>query len=310
MSALTLVEAAKIAADNGETKKAGVISLYAENSDIMSAMRFEGIMGNAITFTQEGDLPTTAFRGVNEAYTASNGKFNPQKEALYIAGGDLDVDKFIIKTQGMEVRSKHEALKVKALSQAITDTVLKGDNSSDPREFDGFQVRCTGDQLIAAGSTASGTALSLAKLDQLIDSVDSPTHLVMSPALRRRFMAAFRSSTFPNITQTKDDVGRMVIQYGDLPILVGYPKNKNTAILPFEEACTSGSALGTSIYCVNFSENGVVGISNGGIDVRDLGELDTAPVWRTRVEWYLGLMVQSPYSIARLYSIADAAITA
>src|ERR1041385_2337317 len=170
MGALTLVEAAKLAADAGDTKKAGIISLYAEKSDILNAMRFEGISGNAISFTQEGDLPSTAFRGVNEGFTPSVGNFNPQKEALTIAGGDLDVDRFLIKTQGMEVRSRHEALKVKALAQNVTDVILEGSNATDPREFDGWKTRVTeATQLIDDGSTANGAALSLKKLDQLID---------------------------------------------------------------------------------------------------------------------------------------------
>lgn len=316
MSALTLVEAAKLAGDAGETKKAGVIAMYAERSDILNAMRFDGIGGNALTFTQEGDLPTTAFRGVNEAYTASTGTFNKQTESLYIAGGDLDVDQFILRTQGMDVRAKHESLKVKSLAQNVTDVVLNGQTSVVPQEFDGLKTRITeSGQLIDCGSTANGAALSLKKLDQLIDTVDNPTHLIMSRAMRRKFIAAFRSSTFPNglfSMSGGSDGGqaKMVTSYADLPILVGYPQNKNTAILPFTEASASGTATSSSILCVNFSEDGVIGISNGGIDVRDLGELDTAPVWRTRVEWYLGLARQSEFSAARLRYIGDLDIVA
>lgn len=316
MTALTLNEAAKLAADGGDTKKAGVISLYAEKSDILAAMRFEGIAGNALTYTQEGTLPATAFRGINEGFTASAGTFNPQKESLYLAGGDLDVDRFLIKTQGMEVRSRHEALKVKALAQDVTDVILSGVNATEPRKFDGLKTRLTGSQLIQAGSTANGTALSLKKLDQLIDQVNSPTHLIMSRAMRRKFAAAFRSSTFPNglfsIENSASDGGQgtQLMRYNGLPILLGYEQNKNTAILPFTEAATSGTDTGTSIYCVNFGEDGIVGISNGGIDVRDLGELNDSPVWRTRVEWYLGMVAYSPYAGARLWSIADADITA
>lgn len=316
MTALTLVEAAKLAADAGETKKAGVISLYAEKSDILNAMKFEGIAGNALTFTQEGDLPTTSFRGVNQGFTASTGTFNQQKEALYLAGGDLDVDNFLIKTGGADVRSKHEALKVKALAQNVTNVILNGNSATDSTTFDGWQTRITEtSQLINAGSTAGGAALSLKKLDQLIDSVNSPTHLVMSRAMRRKFIAAFRSSAFPNglfsMSGGSDGgQGKMFTSYAGLPILVGYDINKNTKILPFTEAAASGGSTATSIYCVNFGEDGVMGISNGGIDVRDLGELNSAPVWRTRVEWYLGMGFFSPFAAARLNQIGDLDIVA
>src|SRR5262245_11467851 len=117
MTALTLAEAQKIALNNGETKAAAVIGLYAANSDVMGAMRFDGIDGNAYAWNQDGDLPSTAFRAVNEGFTPSAGSFNPQKVALMIAGGELDVDTFIVKTQGEGSRSEHEALKVKSLAQ-------------------------------------------------------------------------------------------------------------------------------------------------------------------------------------------------
>lgn len=314
MTALTLVEAAKLEMGAGNTHKAGVISLYAEKSDIMNAMRFEGIGGNAYAFTQEGDLPSTAFRGVNEGFTPSTGTFNPQKEALMLAGGELDVDNFIIQTEGEGVRSKHEALKIKSLSQAITDTIITGDNSTEVREFDGLQVRATGTQLIDNGSTSGGDVLSLSKLDEAIENTASPTHIIMSRALRRAFTAAMRSSTSgvgSNLLMERDELGKPIMTYNSLPILVGYERNKNTSVLPYTEANPGGgSAASTSIYVVNFGEDGVIGISNGGIRVKDLGELENLPVWRTRVEWYLGMAVQNPYAITRLRGIKTGAIAA
>lgn len=310
MGALTLVEAAKIAANNGETKKAGVISLYAEKSDILSAMPFDGILGNALTFTQEGSLPTTAFRGINEGFTPSNGSFAPQTESLYAAGGDLDVDMFILKTQGEQVRGRHEGLKVKALAIGITDQIIKGDSATDARGFDGLQKRVTGSQLIENGNTSGGDPLSLTALDMAIDQVDSPTHLIMSRAMRLKFTSAYRSSVFPNIMMSADETGKQYWSYNGLPILVGYPQNSNTKILPFTEAGGGGGTTSTSMYVVNFSEDGVMGIQNSGIDVRDLGELDTLPVKRTRVEWYMSMVAQSPYAAARLRGISNAAIVA
>lgn len=311
MTALTLLEASKIALENGETKRAAIIKLYAEKSDFLNAMKVEGIMGNALAFTQDGDLPTTAFRGVNEAYVASNGTFNPQKESLYIAGGDLDVDRMIVKTQGEGVRAAHEANKVKALAAGISTNIITGDSTSDPRQFDGIQKRAIGTQLVANGATAGGDALSLTQLDNAIDLVDYPTHLIMSRAMRRKFQAAYRSSTFPNIYMQMGDMGKQILQYNDLPILVGYPVNKNTSILPFTEANPGGGgAVGTSIYAVNLNEDGLILISNGGIDVRDLGELNSAPVFRTRVEWYVGMAALSPFCATRLWGIKDAAIVA
>lgn len=81
------------------------------------------------------------FRGVNEAYTESTGVINPQTEPLVIAGGDLDVDKFIVSTMGIEQRSVQEAMKIKSLALAWTKAFIKGDSVTDNKTFDGLQAR-------------------------------------------------------------------------------------------------------------------------------------------------------------------------
>ena len=307
--ALTLVEASKLYA--GDPLRSAIIELYARSSDILAVLPFENINGNAYRYNREETLPGVGFRGVNEAYTESTGILNPITEPLVIAGGDLDVDKFILDTMGDNQRSVHEAMKVKALALKWTETFIKGDQASEPREFDGLQVRCTGNQLIAAGSTANGTPLSLAKLDELIDAVEDPQYLIMNKTMARRLSAAARTYTVGGfITYDLDAFGRRVTKYNDLPILIADKDNENNDILPFTEACTSGTATGTSIYCVSLGDGKLMGLQNGGMDVRDLGELQTKPALRTRVEWYSGMAVFHGRAAARLYSISNAAVTA
>lgn len=307
--ALTLVEAAKL--ETGDVVRQAIIELYAGSSDILANLPFNSISGNAMKYNREASLPGVGFRGVNESYTASTGILNPITESLVIAGGDLDVDKFILDTMGANQRAVHEAMKVRALGLAWTSKFIKGDTASNPREFDGLQVRVTGSQKIAAGSTANGTALSLAKLDEAIDQTLNPTHLIMSKAMARKFAAAARNSSVAGyLTYQIGAFGQRVMAYNDLPILTVDLDNTGSAILPFTEAATSGTATATSIYIVSMGEDGLIGLQNGGMDVRDLGELQSAPVLRTRVEWYNGLAVFNGRAATRLYSIADAAITA
>jgi hypothetical protein len=307
--ALTLAEAAKL--ETGDVLRQAIIELYAGSSEILATLPFESIAGNALKYTRESSLPGVGFRGVNEAYTASTGVLNPLTEALVIAGGDLDVDTFILKTMGMNQRSIHEAMKVRALALAWTQKFFKGDTISDPREFDGLQTRIVGDQKMAAGSTANGSALSLTKLDEAIDQTLNPTHMIMSRAMARKFSAAARSTSVGGyITFDINQLGQRVMAYNGLPILTVDLDHAGSAILPFTEAATSGTATATSIYIVNFGSDGVLGLQNGGMDVRDLGELQTAPTMRTRVEWFSGLAVFNGRAATRLYSIADTAIVA
>jgi len=174
-----------------------------------------------------------------------------------------------------------------------------------------LQVRSTGDQLIAAGSTSGGDALSLQKLDELIDSTEDPTHLIMNKAMRRRLTQAARNASVGGyITYSQDEFGRRLTMYNELPILIADKDNTKADILPFTEACPGGGATGTSIYCVSFTDDGVIGLQNGDMDVRDMGEIDTKPVFRTRIEWYMTLAVLRERAFSRLWGIKDATVTA
>ena len=299
--AQTLLEAAKL--NSGDVYKAGVFMKFAETSEILRVLPFEGIGGNSLRYNVEETLPGIGFRGVNESFDESTGIINPKVESLTIAGGDLDVDKFIVDTMGTDQRAVQEAMKIKALALAWTRVFIKGDSESDPREFDGLQKRLTGDALIA--NHATGAGLSLAKLDEAIDAVDGATHIIMSKSVRRRLTVAARTAAVGgNITYTLDEFGRQVAKYNDIPILIADKDNTNTEILGYTEA---GST--TSIYVVAFGEGEVSGLENGGMDVRDLGELESKPAFRTRVEWYSGMGVFAPRTAARLKNITDAAVT-
>jgi hypothetical protein len=308
--ALTLVEAAKL--HSGDAVRSAVIELYARSSDILMALPFETVNGNALRYSREEKLPGVGFRGVNEAYPESTGVLNPVTEPLVIAGGDIDVDKFIVETMGANQRAVQEHMKVKSLALKWTQAFLKGDSESDPRSFDGLEVRLTGDQILDAGSTSGGDALSLARLDELIDQVDDPTHLVMNKAMRRLLTAAARDNTIGGyLSWEADAFGRQLAKYNDLPILIADKDNEGNEILPFEESNPGGgTAASTSIYCVSFAEGMLSGIQNGDIEVRDMGELQTKPVMRTRVEWYSGLAVFHGKSAARLQGVKKAAVTA
>lgn len=298
--AQTLLEAAKL--ETGDVYKQGVIEKFAETSEILRVLPFENINGNALKYNIEETLPGVGFRGVNGSYTESTGIINPQTEALVIAGGDLDVDKFIVDTMGAGQRTVQEAMKIKALALAWTRTFIKGDSETNPREFDGLQKRLQGDALIDNGTTA----LSLLKLDEAIDAVEDPTHLIMNKTMRRRLTVAARTAAVGgNISYTIDEFGRQVTKYNDIPILIMGKDNDNVEILDFSEA---GST--TSIYIVSLGEGKVSGLENGGMDVRDLGELESKPSLRTRVEWYNAIGVFAPQSAARLKGITNAVVTA
>lgn len=309
MPAMTIVEHSK----GSDPLTQAYVEIFASKSDVLAAFPFKNISGGAYPYIVEDEGGGIAFRGINESYTASIGVENPQVESLKISGGDMDVDIALLKMQGEARRAREETKKIKALARGFTDALLSGDSSTDPREFDGLQKRLTGAQVISNSGASGGAALSLAKLDEMIAQVNNPTHLIMNKKFRDvHFKALMRNQTLMgNVEMRKNDVGKLLPYYNDLPMLIGYETGPETGILPFSEAYTGGgTANGSSIYCVSFMDGHACGIQDSPIDVRDLGELDTAPKKRTRVEWLAAMVVENPYSGARLRDIKDAAIVA
>lgn len=303
---LTLLEAAKQASP----VEAVYIEEYARNSPILENLTFRNVPGGSLAYNREDTLPGIGFRGINEGHTESTGIINPQVEVCKIAGGDLDVDRFYIDTQGEGVRSSHELMKVKSLAHGWTRTFIKGDSTANPRVFDGLQVRIGGSQLI--GNANAGGALSLGKLDELIDQVHEPTHLIMNKSMRRLMTQAARNNAIAGFIQyEKDAFGRQLMIYNDLPILVVDQDEADTDIMPFTEASPDGSSVQcTSIYCVSFGEQMLTGIQGPidgvyGISVRDMGELETKPTMRSRIDWYSAFAIMHGRAAARLRGITN-----
>jgi hypothetical protein len=271
---LTLVEAVKLMIQRGEVQRSAIVETFARNSDILRVLPFRDIPGNAYAYNQEQTLPGIGFRGVNGSYTASTGIINPQVEPLVIAGGDMSIDPFIIRTGGEGVRETHQMMKIKAITHALTKAIIKGDSATTPASLDGLQVRISGDQLIPAGTTDGGDALSLLKLDEAIDAVDNPTHLIMNKTMRRLLSVAARTADVGgNLVWGPDEFGRQIAFYNELPILIADKDENGDDIMPFEEVSNNASATATatSIYVISVGDGMLEGIQNGAVDPRFVG---------------------------------------
>jgi hypothetical protein len=127
-------------------------------------------------------------------------------------------------------------MKVKALAAELTRVIIKGDSTSNPREFDGLQNRITGGQLIEPARRRRRRALAR-RARRAIDAVPSADALIMSKAMRRLLTTAARNYQVGGfITYDKDAFGRRVTVYNDIPILVPYSDNGGTEPIAFDEA--------------------------------------------------------------------------
>lgn len=313
--ALTLIEAAKLA-DPGPSRF--VINEFAAG-EIIGRVPFRNVDGGGLFYNVLQSLPGVGFRGFNEGFSESTGVINPQSEALKLYGGDLDVDRSQVNQFGSTVRSTHEQVQIEALRINWEYQFIKGDSSANPRGFDGLQRRVTGGQLIS--NVDAGGALKLSKLDELcsaLNRITADTYLIMGRKTRDLLTAAGRNSTLNNIlTAGEDRFGRKVMMYAGIPILTD---SRSNGIFSFDETSPDGSSSTacTSIYAVTFGDLDVTGIQGPnpgaqggyGISARDLGELETKPVYRTRVDWECSMAVLNGYSVARLYGITNAAVVA
>ncbi len=313
--ALTLVQAAKLSQDSLQR---GVIETFIQESVVLDRIPMLSINGNAYAYNVEDTLPGVEFRAVNSAYAESTGIVNQRTENLVILGGDADVDTFIQQTRSNlnDQRAVQTRMKVKAASYLYQDTFINGDTQVDANAFDGLKKRITGDQIVdtdtnglpVIGSTEADQHKFLDKLDELLSRVDGRVDaLYMNAAILAKLKSSARRLHFYD--QTTDDFGKTVSTYNGIPMLdLGKTADGND-IIPLTETQGNQAGKASSIYAVKFGtgegDGGVTGLTNGGIQVKDLGEIDAKPVLRTRIEFFCGLGVFSGGAAARLRGVLN-----
>ena len=195
--ALTLTEAAKLSND---VLLKGVIETIIKDSPILQKMPFIEIVGNGLTYNRENALPSVAFYDVSETWGESTPTFTQLTATLKILGGDADVDNFLKATRSnlQDLQAAVIELKAKALKNKFNETVIYGNATTSPKEFDGLKklidTSTASSQVIAMGAT--GAALSLDKLDELIDAIKGgkPDMLMMSRRSRRKINTLVRAA--------------------------------------------------------------------------------------------------------------------
>jgi hypothetical protein len=262
-----------------------VIKTFAEG-ELLSWLPFMNIAGGGLFYSVEKELPSVGFRAVNEGYKQSYG---------------------VVDLQGPEARAAQTEMKVRSMRLTVEAALINGDaTASQGRGFDGLAKRLMPCSEMALNN--GGGALDFDKLDELIDSVNSyggRKYLVMSKAMRRQLNALARQTVGQGVYNVStNNLGVMVHHYQKCQILTVDRDAQGLEVLGY------GEAGGTSsIYCCTFGDQAVTGLQGPfqgryGISVRDLGEVPDAPVFRTRIDWYVGFGVMHPRAAGRLHSIA------
>lgn len=311
--AMTLAEAAKYTQNDLQR---GVLETFVIESPVLDRIPFLEVQGNAYAYNEELALPGVEFRAVNTAYSESTGTINPKTETIVILGGDADVDTYLVRTRGnlQDLRAEQTSMKVKAISYKYQDAFINGDTGVDANSFDGLKKRLTGAQVIAAatdglpvvGADDAARHTFFDALDALLAAVPGAQALYMNSLILSKIRSSARRLTIYD--QTVDSFGRKIATYNGVPMLDIGTKADGSLIIPQTE--TQGTSnIASSIYAVKFGGNegdqAVTGLTNGGVSVRDLGEQQVKPVFRTRIEFFCGLGVFGGKAAARLTGVLN-----
>jgi len=305
---LTLIEAAKY---ETRLEHLAVLRTFSEG-ELLGRLPFLNINGSGLFYAAEAELPAVGFRAVNEGYSQRYGVIDQRAEAVHLFGGDVDVDRSIVDLMGPEARASQIEMKIRSMRLTLEATIVNGDASADARAFDGLAKRLPPADAMAIDN--GDAPLGFDPLDALIDSVDGmgrPKVLLMSRAMRRQLNALARSEQCCSYSAETNALGMTVHRYQDCENLTVDRDAQGREVMGYDEA--GGTS---SIYCLALGDQGVTGLQGPfqgryGISVRDLGEVPDAPVFRTRVDWYVGFAVLHPRAAGRLHGITPpAAMTA
>lgn len=283
---MTLADSLKLTTD---TLQAGVIETLATESKILAALPFMNIQGSGYTYNVETELSDTEFRAVGEEISAGHAGYETRTEALKILGDEAVIDTFQIAVYGNvnDLMALEVGLKTKAIAHKFEKTFIAGDSVTNVKEFDGIDKRVKASQIVdftsykekVEGQDVPGYAKAM---DEAIDKVQgTPSALIMNKTTRRQVVANFRKY----MTFSTDEFGRQLTSYSDIPIM-----DVEDEVLPAKN----------TIYAVRFgAKEAVCGLTNGGVQVKPLGEVDNAPQLKTRIEWFVGLAVFNDKAIAK-----------
>lgn len=291
------------------------VETFTKTSDLLAAMSIKPAAMGKYRYQRISQLPTVQFRGLNEDGHESTGKFTLDEEGIYYMDEYIKVDRALVDNYGMEQRAKQHELKAIAMAQKMSTTLIAGDNSNDPREWDGLKRRCNvlNKTLFHNSAASGGAALSLSNLDIVNRAVNGITHWLFPYDLMAYMDAAARNPALTNnaITQKADELGRTVTMYQGKPILYGYEPDDTPALLDFNEVASGGGgAVTSSIYGLALRSDRCFMIEGAAMSVQDEGLIQGKPWYSTHFKWDLGLVVEHPRAIARLTSVTKAAIVA
>lgn len=263
---------------------------------------------------------------ISTAYGEATPQFDPIQEAPYKLGQDIDTPLEYdrgLDGQFEDLRALGTEAALKAIAYEVNEAFINGpainaDGSSNANAVVGIRQRITdttletgaGDALVGT-STLFGPTSSNANKHQVLDNLNTAIYYVDghqpdwafgNDSLLLALESALRQLGL--FDQNRDQYDRFVYRYRNVEMYdIGLAADQTTRIIPNTESL-GGNTDNTSVY---FGKNGVGthfwAWEAFPLDVRDLGELQASPNYRTRVDWMFGFVNAHYKALARVRGI-------
>lgn len=304
----TLLEVVK---DSSNMVERALVEIISERTPIMEMLPFIEVNGMHYEYSIEDSLPTVAARNIGGSYTANTGTKRKVIESLCIVGGEVRIDNFEVNLGGQirDLKGSYYRAKARAMGLTFSEWFFEGDQDINPAQFDGLRKRLAGTAQVV-NLASGGATLTLAALDQLIDTVvGGADALFMNATLKRKiYQLARDASNNTLLDRTTTALGKRPETYNGIPMFVIERDDNMATILDFDEDDGLGNMDTASIYAVKWGSDYISGLRGKGstMTVKDFGEMEERPQHMGRIEAYWGLANKHPRAAARLTRINNA----
>jgi len=261
-----------------------VVATMMRESVILQNAEFYSMVGNADYRRTASTAAMGDFRSLDANYAANlqtPGFANP---TLKILGGHVQVDQ-AHERRGADIDSVRAVDLLAAArnnGRQFQSYFINGDSGVDAKQFDGVKTIMPVAQVAQFGAGADGHAVTLgsdnaAKLaqqkfleyiDELIAMVDGGANLLL---MDQTTLSRLTSIARESVTWVKNEFGKLIAIYGDVPVAVAGRDKAGTKIIPHTEVVGASNDC-TSIYALRFGEGSDLSIAtNIGMDVQDQG---------------------------------------
>lgn len=281
----------------------GVIEEIIDKDELFALFPFKYVNGKSYSYNRENTIDEGSFLDPYDAVPEGAATFDEVVTKLKILAGDVDMDKFLLTTMSdaNDQLAIQIAAKAKALGRKFRRTLVNGNETTNPKEFNGIKSLVPVSQTLVAGT--NGAAVTLGAIDELKDAVKYGADvLMMRQGTWRAVKALIRAMGGNTAAEVMlENFGRPV------PAIDGTPVIINDFITADEVQGTNDKT--TSIYALRLNEvdgfHGIFGGPSAGIQVENIGTIQNKDAIRYRVKWYIGTALKATHSVARLKGVTN-----